>query len=106
MQEFSLNKDTPFKEQFDAKSTHFSLVTHLWKHREEITALQMVQERLCTPSPPSVKFPSKSFIVVQLDKGLAFFFLTFFSSPSSLAVNRHFSEKKPLKRDNRAAITT
>lgn len=58
MQEFNFNKDTSFKEQFNAKVTHFSLVTHLLEHREGITALRMVQQRLYAAPSPSVKFLS------------------------------------------------
>lgn len=49
MQEFSFNKDTSFKEQFNVEITHFSLVTYLLEHREEITALQWFSKGFVQP---------------------------------------------------------
>lgn len=61
----------------------------------------MVQQRLCTAPSPSVKFFSESFIFVQLDKGLAFFFLTFFSSPSFCCKHR-FQRKDGIKEEQQS----
>lgn len=51
MQEFSFNKDTPLKEQFNARSTHFSLVTHLSKHGGDHSPSNGSAKALYSPFP-------------------------------------------------------